>query len=160
MKNKSYQLSARKWLSATLLFLLLPLLISAVDFSSSSLTLTQRQLCDLELIMNGGFSPLNSFMNRQDYERVVDDMHLSDGSIWPMPIVLDIQEKNLEKIKIGSQVTLKDQEGFVLAQLAVDEIWQPNKLVEAEKVYGAQAQIILVLTIFLIKQVITMFQGN
>lgn len=138
MKNKIDQFLARKWLSTVFLFLLLPLLASAANSNSStySLTLTQRQLCDLELIMNGGFSPLDSFMNQKDYERVVHEMRLSDGSVWPMPIVLDIQEKNLSKIKESSQVELKNQEGFVLALLKVDEIWQPNKLVEAEKVYG------------------------
>lgn len=137
MKNKLHEFLARKWLSATLLLLLLPLLVSATSITPPvSLTLTQRQICDLELIMNGGFAPLNTFMNRQDYERVVDEMRLADGTLWPMPIILDIQTKQLEKIKEGLEITLKDPEGFALALLTVEEIWQPNKVVEAEKVYG------------------------
>lgn len=137
MKNKVHQLLGKTWLSFTYLFLLLPLLVVAENFTSfPALTLTQRQLCDLELIMNGGFSPLNSFMNQQDYERVVHEMRLSDGTVWPMPIVLDVSEKKIETIKEGSQIALKDQEGFVLALLSVNEIWQPDRLIEAEKVYG------------------------
>lgn len=135
MKSKIHGLLAKKWFSATIFFLLLPFLVSA---SSVSLTLTQRQLCDLELIMNGGFSPLNTFMNRADYERVVNEMRLSDGTLWPMPITFDIQAKHLEKIKEGSEIALKDPEGFLLAYLNVEEIWQPNKWLEAEKVFGTK----------------------
>lgn len=139
-----YQLVAKKWLPTVILFLLMPLLISTASVTPSnipSITLTQRQFCDLELIMNGGFAPLESFMNRKDYDRVVQEMRLSNGTVWPMPIILDIQKKNLEKIKEGSQIALKDQEGFVLALLNVDEIWQPNKLLEAEKVYGTTSTV-------------------
>lgn len=136
----SYTLLARRWLMMVSFLLLLPLLTSqttvSVPSDIPSLTLTQRQLCDLELIMNGGFAPLDTFMNRQDYERVVNEMRLADGTLWPMPIILDVQQKNLEKIKGASQIALRDQEGFVLALLTVEEIWQPNRLLEVEKVYG------------------------
>ena len=138
--RKNFMLLTRKWYSIAFLFLLLPLLTSQTLFSVSpdipSLTLTQRQFCDLELIMNGGFAPLDRFMNREDYERVVNEMRLADGTVWPVPIVLDVQEKNIGKIKKDSRVSLRDQEGFVLAFLTVEEIWKPNRLIEAEKVYG------------------------
>lgn len=138
MKTKSQTLLVKRWLSMAALFLLLPMLISATSISANTpfLTLTQRQLCDLELIMNGGFAPLKTFLNQQDYESVVNEMRLVDGTVWPMPIILDIQEKNLEKITLGTQVALKDQEGYVLALVEVNEIWQPNKQLEAEKVFG------------------------
>jgi len=137
MKTKMQYLSKR-WLSMALLLLLMPLLISSITNPADipSLTLTQRQLCDLELLMNGGFSPLDTFMNRQDYERVVNEMRLAEGTIWPMPIVLDVKEKDLKKIQLDSKIALRDPEGFALAILDVNEIWQPNKLLEAEKVYG------------------------
>jgi sulfate adenylyltransferase len=140
MEKRIPQLLARKWLTVAFLFVLMPLLTSTVYLpaSTTSLTLTQRQLCDLELIMNGGFSPLNTFMNRKDYERVVREMRLTDGTLWPMPIIFDIKEKNLEKIKMGDQIALKDPEGFVLAYLNVNEIWKPNKIAEVEKVYGTK----------------------
>lgn len=139
MKNKILRLLVKKFSTPFLLFLLLPILISASNLVPSlSLILTQRQLCDLELIMNGGFSPLNTFMNRKDYERVVEEMRLSDGTLWPMPITFDIQAKNLEKINESAVIALKNPEGFLLAYLTVEEIWQPNKWVEAEKVFGTK----------------------
>jgi len=62
-----------------------------------SLTLTQRQVCDLELLMNGAFSPLAGFMNQADYDSVVDDVRLADGTVWPVPIVLDVDEKRVQR---------------------------------------------------------------
>lgn len=138
MRTKVQHLLVKRWLSLATLLLLLPLLMSTASIPSDipSLTLNQRQLCDLELLMNGGFAPLKTFLNRQDYDRVVNEMRLSDGTLWPIPVVLDIQKKNLETIQKGKTISLKDQEGYVLALLEVDEIWQPNKELEAEKVYG------------------------
>jgi len=60
--------------------------------------LTARQLCDLELLMNGGFSPLRGFMNRKDYEGVCANMRLADGTLWPMPITLDVTEEFAKKL--------------------------------------------------------------
>jgi len=54
--------------------------------------LTPRQICDLELLMNGGFHPLKGFLGKKDYDGVVADMRLADGSLWPMPITLDVSE--------------------------------------------------------------------
>src|SRR4051794_40483952 len=54
--------------------------------------LTPRQLCDLELLLNGGFSPLGGFMTRADYDGVCESMRLADGTLWPMPITLDVPE--------------------------------------------------------------------
>jgi len=101
-----------------------------------SLTLTQRQICDLELLMNGAFSPLTGFMVRKDYDAVVDKVQLADGTVWPIPIVLDIGEKFAEKLQVGSKVALRDGEGFMPAVLTVEEIWHPDKNLEAEKIYG------------------------
>ena len=72
--------------------------------------LTPRQLCDLELLLNGGFSPLDGFLNRADYDRVVEVMRVSDGMLWPMPVTLDVSEEFAGRIGRGSPVALRDPE--------------------------------------------------
>ncbi|MCW9057771.1 MAG: bifunctional sulfate adenylyltransferase/adenylylsulfate kinase [Gammaproteobacteria bacterium] len=101
-----------------------------------SLTLTQRQTCDLELLLSGGFSPLESFMDKAAYEGVVDNMRLPDGTLWPMPIVLDVPAAFAAKLQPGLRIALRDAEGFMPAVLKVWDIWQPDKRREAEAVYG------------------------
>jgi sulfate adenylyltransferase len=99
--------------------------------------LTPRQICDLELLMNGGFAPLKGFMGQADYESVVETMRLADGTLWPIPITLDVSEAFADKVNPGQDIALRDQEGVILAILSVDDKWVPNKANEAEKVFGA-----------------------
>ncbi|MEL6335222.1 MAG: bifunctional sulfate adenylyltransferase/adenylylsulfate kinase [Pseudomonadota bacterium] len=99
--------------------------------------LTRRQLCDLELLMNGGFDPLKGFLSEADYDRVVEEMRLASGALWPMPITLDVSEAFAEKIEPGQDIALRDPEGVILAILSVTDKWVPNKAREAEKVFGA-----------------------
>lgn len=96
------------------------------------LTLNPRQLCDLELLLNGALSPLQGFMGRADYEAVLANMRLSNGMFWPMPIVLD----TAEELAPGSRVVLHDTSGSALAVLSVSECWQADKPQEARQVYG------------------------
>lgn len=102
----------------------------------ASLTLTQRQQCDLELLMNGAFTPLTGFMGQADYDSVVDSLTLADGTLWPIPIVLDVGEEFAAKLSVGDQVALRDGEGFMPAVLTVSDIWRPDLAREAERVYG------------------------
>ncbi len=98
--------------------------------------LTSRQICDLELLMSGGFSPLRGFMTRADYEGVCHKMRLASGVLWPMPITLDIPEQFAKSLKPGSsKIALRDAEGVMLAVLHVEEVWQPDKKEEAESVF-------------------------
>ncbi|MEO0386290.1 MAG: adenylyltransferase, partial [Pseudomonadota bacterium] len=99
--------------------------------------LTPRQICDLELLMNGGFSPLKGFLTEKDYDGVVADMRLADGKLWPMPITLDVSEAFAAKVEPGTDIALRDQEGVILAILSISDKWVPNKSLEAEKVFGA-----------------------
>ena len=99
--------------------------------------LTQRQICDLELLMNGGFYPLKGFMAEADYDGVVANMRTADGTLWPMPVTLDVNEKFAEGIEPGQDIALRDQEGVILAILSVTDKWAPNKAREAEGVFGA-----------------------
>jgi sulfate adenylyltransferase len=99
--------------------------------------LTARQICDLELLMNGGFHPLKGFLSEADYVSVVDTMRLTDGSLWPMPVTLDVTEGFAAKIEKGQDIALRDQEGVILATMTVTDKWVPNKAHEAEQVFGA-----------------------
>ncbi|WP_428928262.1 bifunctional sulfate adenylyltransferase/adenylylsulfate kinase [Marinibacterium sp. SX1] len=99
--------------------------------------LTPRQICDLELLMNGGFAPLKGFLSEEDYDGVVENMRTTDGTLWPIPITLDVSEKFAETLEIGEDIALRDQEGVILATMTVTDRWVPNKSKEAEKVFGA-----------------------
>lgn len=101
-----------------------------------SLDLAPRHICDLELLMNGGFSPLTGFMGKADYESVCSSMRLANGLVWPMPIVLDVTADTAKKLKPGTPIALRDAEGVMLAALFVEEIWEPNRKQEAENVFG------------------------
>lgn len=100
------------------------------------ITLSTRQMFDLELIMNGAFSPLTGFMTNNDYESVLDRMRLQDGTVWPIPICLDINEVEAAKLESGQSVTLMDPEGFMLAVMHIEEIWPIDKEKEAKTVFG------------------------
>ena len=103
-----------------------------------SLQLSDRHLCDLELVINGGFDPLIGFMAQSDYYSVVSDMRLSDGSLWPMPITLDVDDKFVSKISNTPKITLRDKEGFILAILTIQDIWKPDLEFEAQSVFGTR----------------------
>jgi len=103
--------------------------------------LTARQICDLELLLNGGFSPLRGFMTKADYEGVCKNMRLSSGVLWPMPITLDVKEEFAKSVKPGSKIALRDPEGVMLAVLTVEEIWQPDRTAEAKDVFGTSSAV-------------------
>ncbi|HEX9886648.1 MAG TPA: bifunctional sulfate adenylyltransferase/adenylylsulfate kinase [Longimicrobiales bacterium] len=102
--------------------------------------LTNRQLCDLELLLNGGFSPLEGFMSRADYVAVRDDMRLADGTLWTMPITLDVTEEAARDLTTGSSLALRDPEGVMLAVLTVDDMWEPDRALEARRVFGTESR--------------------
>ncbi|GBD32955.1 putative bifunctional SAT/APS kinase [bacterium HR33] len=83
--------------------------------------LTPRQLCDLELLLNGGFSPLAGFLRRRDYERVLSEMRLCDGTLWPIPVTLDVPQSVAEAAAKTGFLALRDPEGVMLAALHVEE---------------------------------------
>ena len=101
-----------------------------------SWTLTDRQLCDCEMILDGSFYPLNRFMNEKDYTGVLKEMRLSTGELFPIPITLDLDKDFSEQVEIGQKILLKDKEGFKIAILTIDSIWEPDFYVESKLVYG------------------------
>ena len=102
----------------------------------ASWDLTERQLCDIELLLNGAFSPLEGFLGKKDYESVVTKMRLASGVLWPIPVTLDVSEAFAENIQAGDRIALRDLEGVIIATLDVSDIWIPDKKAEAESVFG------------------------
>eukprot|EP01100_Stratorugosa_tubuloviscum_P005952 TRINITY_DN25_c1_g1_i7.p1 TRINITY_DN25_c1_g1~~TRINITY_DN25_c1_g1_i7.p1 ORF type:complete len:579 (-),score=315.59 TRINITY_DN25_c1_g1_i7:560-2296(-) len=102
-----------------------------------SLTLNERHLCDIELLLNGGFSPLTGFMNQPDYQRVVEELRLVNGTLFPLPITLDVSKEKAESFKIGQRVALRDPEGSLVAIITIESIYEPDRAREAEKCFGA-----------------------
>ncbi len=99
--------------------------------------MTERQVCDLELLLNGGFSPLTGFLGKADHDSVCDRMRLADGTLWPIPITLDVPENVAANLHPGRSVlALRDGEGVMLAALHVEEVWQPDLEDTAKKVFG------------------------
>ncbi|PFH53807.1 hypothetical protein AMATHDRAFT_136645 [Amanita thiersii Skay4041] len=106
----------------------------------SDIVLTERQLCDLELITNGGFSPLEGFMNQRDYNSVVESLRLADGTLFPIPITLDVSQEDINQLSIapGVRLTLRDpRDDESLAILTVDDVFEPDLVKEAIHVFGA-----------------------
>jgi len=111
-------------------------LLKRLSTDLTSITLNDRQLCDFELLTIGAYSPLEGFMNRSDYESVLDRKTLQDGTLWPVPICLDCSETTTRTLEAGQSVAIRDPEGFLLAILHIEDIWKPDKNKEAELVYG------------------------
>jgi sulfate adenylyltransferase len=99
--------------------------------------LNTRQLCDLELLLSGAFSPLEGFLSRRDYDRVVGESRLADGTLWPIPITLDVDEAFAAQLSTGSEVALRDSQGVPLAVLEVHDVYWPDRLQEAKRVFGS-----------------------
>jgi sulfate adenylyltransferase len=98
--------------------------------------LTPRHLCDLELLLSGAFSPLRGFLGSADVASVSADMRLSDGTLWPIPVTLDVPDELAKQVGPGASVALRDPEGVMLAALHVDEVYQPDLRAEAQGVFG------------------------
>ncbi|NKI36423.1 bifunctional sulfate adenylyltransferase/adenylylsulfate kinase [Wenzhouxiangella sp. XN79A] len=100
------------------------------------LPLTARHLCDLELLTNGGFAPLTGFLGQADYASVLERMRLADGTLWSMPIMLDVSEDMAERLSAGDVLGLRDPEGVLLATMTIEDLWEPDRELEAEAVFG------------------------
>jgi sulfate adenylyltransferase len=103
--------------------------------------LTQRQACDVELLMSGAFSPLTGFMNREEYEGVVRTSRLPSKLVWPIPIVLDVSKEFAERLAIGDRIALRDAEGVAVATMTIEAKWSPDRELEARHVYGTDDSI-------------------
>ncbi|MGM0903232.1 MAG: sulfate adenylyltransferase [Bacillota bacterium] len=105
-----------------------------VNYSLNNIELDALELSDLELIANGGYSPLEGFMGKADYESVVNRMRLANGLPWSIPITLAVSPEKKTEISIGETVNLV-KDGSIYGTILVEEIYVPNKTLEAEMVY-------------------------
>lgn len=102
----------------------------------ASFDLGSRQLCDLELLLSRALYPLEGYLGRLDYESVLENMRLADGTLWAMPLCLDVDDQTAAALEPGKPLALRDSEGFMLAVLHVSDVWQPDKEQEACAIYG------------------------
>lgn len=101
-----------------------------------SIILSSREVGDLVMLGIGGFTPLYGFMREQDWYGVCDNMHLADGTFWPIPITVSVSNEQAKQIKLGDDIALKTAEGNLIGLLTVDSMYQPDKQFEAQKVFG------------------------
>jgi sulfate adenylyltransferase len=101
-----------------------------------SWTLNRRQLCDLWLLASGAFSPLAGFLDQDDYLAVCGSMRLADGTLWPMPITLDVAEHAFGTAAGKDRLALRDREGVLVAVLECTQMWRPDRRAEAAQVFG------------------------
>jgi sulfate adenylyltransferase len=101
----------------------------------SSIKITMRNLCDLELLATGGFSPLTTFMDKANYEHVLHEMRLADGTLWPLPITLTADPKELPMV--GEDIVLRSANNDVIAIMTLDEVYHWDADTEAALAYGS-----------------------
>ncbi len=108
----------------------------AVDLPSWFLT--ANQVCDLELLLNGSFSPLSGYLDSKDLESIYENVRLADGTVWPIPITLGVNPEFVKEqgLREGARVALRHPEGMVLAVLTISEVYEPDRIREAEAVFG------------------------
>lgn len=100
----------------------------------ASIQLSDRAMCDLELLSVGGFSPLDRFMGQADYQRVLDEMRLTSGHIFPIPVTLSVEPSDV--LQIGRDIALRNRRNQILAIMTIEEIYEWDLEEEAQKVYG------------------------
>jgi sulfate adenylyltransferase len=110
--------------------------LKEISLNLPEITLNDRQLCDLELLATGVFSPLDGFMTRSDFESVLDRMRLQSNVLWPLPICLGISGTKARTLEVGQSVALRDHEGFLLAIMHIEDMWPVDREKEASLVYG------------------------
>ena len=110
--------------------------LKALGASLPSIQISERSVCDLELLATGAFSPLEVFMGQQDFQRVLDEMRLASGSIFPIPITLPVSPSR--DIRLDGQLALRNAKNELLAVLTIEEIYEWDVQEVSEKVFGTQ----------------------
>lgn len=97
-----------------------------------------RTLCDLELLLDGSFHPLTGFLTQKDYQSVLDNVRLTSGEVWPMPIVFPVSQEIAQKTSLGEKIIIQDVTNCPIAHLEVQDIYRPDIGEECEKAYGTR----------------------
>lgn len=105
-----------------------------------ALAIGTMEAADAELLAHGAYAPLHGFMNHDQYQSVVDSLHLPDGAVFPLPIVLPVGEADAQAIGIGDVIAVQDGRGFA-AEVQVTDKFQRDLLKEAERVYGTASRV-------------------
>ena len=98
--------------------------------------LTPRQSADLELLLEGGFAPLEGFLTEAEYVSVLERMRLPSGRLWTLPVVLDLPEERARELAPGARLLLREPEGMAIAVLEIADLYRPDRREEARAVYG------------------------
>ena len=98
--------------------------------------LTPRQSADLELLLEGGFAPLEGFLTEAEYVSVLERMRLPNGRLWTLPVVLDLPEARARELAPGARLLLREPEGMAVAVLEIADLYRPDRREEARAVYG------------------------
>jgi len=102
--------------------------------------LSPLSISDVELLGNGAYTPLTGFLNKADYNSVVDTMHLTNGSVWSIPITLPVDREFANSIKDGQRVALAEPDGHILAIVTVEEKYDYDKKREAREVFRTEEE--------------------
>ena len=103
---------------------------------TQNICLSKRLLCDLNLLLNGGFNPLKGFLNKKDYDCVLKNMTLESGELWTIPIVLPITPSQKNKLEIHTVVNLTNTENLIVAKMDIESIYKPDIKKEAKAIFG------------------------
>ncbi len=103
---------------------------------SNQWIVNSKQRCDLEMLTVGAFAPLTGFLSQADYESVLSTNRLVNGSLWPIPITLDVSDEFATQINTGDTIDLIDNSNILLARMTISTKWRPDKCIEANEVFG------------------------
>ncbi|WP_287684289.1 hypothetical protein [Acidithiobacillus sp.] len=99
--------------------------------------LSERQRCDLELLLSGAFAPVTEFMDEPTWESVCAHQRLPDGRLWPMPLTLEVDEATAAHLGAGAVLRLERNDGTPLARMTVASLYRPDRLWEVQHIYGS-----------------------
>jgi sulfate adenylyltransferase len=109
--------------------------ITKIKDRTKMITLSSMEQSDLQLIATGAYSPLTGFMNQKDYTRVLQEMRLSEGQVWSLPITLSTSKETAKQLKEGSELSLVDEQERLIGTMILEDKYEWNKEWEAKQIY-------------------------